>query len=109
MKTRIKKNDLVYVMRGRSAGQRQASRVLAVFPKTGRALVEGVNMVRKHQRARSQTGERGIIEKEAPIDLSNVMAIDSVTNEPTRIRMKINEDGTHERVSVEGNPIRIAR
>lgn len=75
----IKKDDMVLVISGNDrprGGQFVRGRVLAVFPKKGTALVEGVNMIKKHQKARSQNEQGGIIEKEAPIRLSKLMLVD---------------------------------
>jgi large subunit ribosomal protein L24 len=74
MSLRIKKNDLVVVLGGRYQGVR--GRVLQVMPKKGTAIVEGVRIVKKHQKARSQTDQGGIIEKEAPIPLSKLMLVE---------------------------------
>ena len=108
MKCKIKKNDMVVVRSGKDRDSKP-NRVLAVFPQTGRALVEHVNMVKKHQRARTQQSEQGIISQEAPIDISNLMCIDEKTRKPTRVKIRIGDDGKRERVSIEGNPILTAR
>jgi len=71
MSLRIKRDDMVMVISGRDKGAR--GRVLAVMPKKGKAIVEGVRMIKKHQKARSQQQPGGIVEREAPIDLSNLM------------------------------------
>ena len=71
MALHIKRDDMVLVISGRNKGAR--GRVLAVEPKKGTAIVEGINMIKKHQRARSQDKPGGIVEKEAPIQLSKLM------------------------------------
>lgn len=94
----VTKGDLVQVVSGEHAGQR--ARVLRVHPKTGRVTLEGVNLVKRHVRARAAGGESGIIEKPAPIHHSNVMLIDPKTGEPTRVRRRLDKDGTVERIAV---------
>jgi large subunit ribosomal protein L24 len=74
--------------------------VIRVYPKRGRITVKGVNIVKKHRKARTAEEQSGIIEMEAPIHVSNVMLIDPKKGEPTRTRMRIDEDGTKERISV---------
>jgi large subunit ribosomal protein L24 len=87
---KIKKGDRVIVLAGRDKGKQ--GEVIAVMPKENRALVRGVNIVRRHQRqTASQTG--GIISKEAPIDLSNLALEDPKDGKPTRVGFKILEDG----------------
>jgi large subunit ribosomal protein L24 len=66
--------------------------------KHNRVIVEGVNIVKKHQRARRQGQQSEIIEREAPIHISNVMLIDPNTSEPTRVTFRKREDGSHVRV-----------
>jgi large subunit ribosomal protein L24 len=97
-KTRIAKGDTVRVMRGDDKGKEGT--VTRVFPKTGRVLVEGVNIVKKHRKARRPEEQSGIIEMPAPIDISKVMLLDPKSGTPTRVRMRIDEDGTKERISV---------
>lgn len=74
MSLRIKRDDTVLVLSGRYKGTK--GRVLMVDPKKGKALVEGVNMIKKHQKARSQNEPGGIIEREAPIVLSKLMLVE---------------------------------
>jgi large subunit ribosomal protein L24 len=96
--------DTVRVMRGDDAGRE--GKVLDVFPKTGRITVEGVNIVKKHRRARSAEEESGIIEMPAPIHASNVMLLDPASGDPTRTRARLDADGTKERVATKsGQPI----
>src|SRR4051812_10485807 len=97
MKMRITKGDTVRVMRGDDKGKE--GKVIHVYPKTGRLTVEGVNIVKRHRRARSAEEESGIVDFPAPIHASNVMLIDAKGN-ATRMRMRIDEDGTKERMSV---------
>ncbi|HEX5437418.1 MAG TPA: 50S ribosomal protein L24 [Gemmatimonadaceae bacterium] len=95
---RITKGDTVRVMRGNDKGKE--GKVLRVYRKAGRVVVEGVNMVKRHRKARSAEEESGIIDFPAPINVSNVMLLDPKSGAPTRIRMRIDEDGTKERISV---------
>jgi large subunit ribosomal protein L24 len=94
----VSKGDSVRVMRGDDKGKE--GKVLRVFRKTGRVTVEGVNIVKRHHRARRAEEQSGIIEKPAPIHASNVMLLDPKSGEPTRIRRQIDDDGTKERISV---------
>jgi large subunit ribosomal protein L24 len=90
MAVKIKKGDRVVVTTGRDKGKK--GDVIKVFPKEDRALVSGVNMVKRHQR-QTQTQAGGIINKEAPIQLSNVAHVDPKTCDATRIGFKVLGDG----------------
>ncbi|MDX1637401.1 MAG: 50S ribosomal protein L24 [Balneolaceae bacterium] len=91
-KLHVKKGDEVKVIAGNDKGRE--GRVLAVFPKKYRVLVEGINMRVHHDKPSQQNPQGGRIEREAPIHVSNVMVIDPNTGEPTRIgRKRIEEDG----------------
>ena len=94
----VVRGDQVQVVRGDDKGKR--GEVIRVYPKKGRITVKGVNIVKRHRKARSAEEQSGIIEMEAPIHVSNVMLIDPKSGEPTRTRMRIDEDGTKERISV---------
>jgi large subunit ribosomal protein L24 len=98
VKLRVTKGDTVQVMRGDDKGK--TGEVIHVYPKTGRITVKGVNVVKKHRKARRAEEQSGIIELEAPIHASNVMLLDPKKGTPTRIRMRIDEDGTKERISI---------
>src|SRR5688500_18481455 len=107
MKTHVTKGDKVRVIRGENRGKEGA--VLKVLPRTGRGVVDGVNLVKKHTRATPEA-EGGIIEFPGPIHLSNVMLLDPKSGEPTRIRRRVNKDGSVDRLSVKsGQPIPRAR
>jgi len=93
----ITKGDTVQVVSGEDKGKR--GRVLRVHPKTGRVTVQGVNMIKRHQR-QTPTAEAGIIEREAPIHHSKVMLLDPKSGAPTRVRRRIDADGTVERIAV---------
>ena len=86
---KIKKDDMVMVIAGDEKGKK--GRVLAVFPKRNRVLVEGVNFVKRHQRQTSANVPGGIIEKEAPIHISNVMLL--WNGKPTKVGFRFLEDG----------------
>ena len=93
---KIKKGDKVVVLAGRDKGK--SGEVIEVRPKENRALVRGVNMVRRHQR-QSASQEGGIISKEGPINLSNIAIEDPKDGKPTRIGFKILADGKKVRVA----------
>jgi large subunit ribosomal protein L24 len=100
----VTKGDTVRVMRGDEKGKE--GKVIRIYPKTGRVLIEGINMVKKHRKARNADEQSGIIEQPAPMHASNVMLLDAKTGEPTRTRSRIDDDGTKERVGVRsGEPI----
>ncbi len=101
--TKITKGDTVQVMRGSDKGKQ--GKVMRVFLKKGRVLVEGINIVKRHTRATRPEDTGGIIEKPAPVALSNVMLLDPKTGKPTRIRARIDTDGTKERVSVKSGDV----
>jgi large subunit ribosomal protein L24 len=90
MAAKIKKGDKVVVLAGRDRGRN--GEVIRMFPAEQRALVRGVNMVRRHQKQSAQS-EGGIISKEAPIHLSNLAISDPKDGKATRVGFKILEDG----------------
>jgi large subunit ribosomal protein L24 len=91
MAAKYKKGDTVIVMTGRDKGKK--GEILRVLPAAQRVFVQGVNIVKRHTRA-TQTQTGGIVEKEAPIHMSNLAHIDPKTDEPTRIGFKFMEDKT---------------
>ena len=100
----VTKGDTVRVMRGDDKGKE--GKVLRIYPKTGRVLIEGINIVKKHRKARNADDQSGIFDQPAPMHSSNVMLIDSKSGEPTRTKARIDSDGTKERVGVRsGEPI----
>ena len=103
--TRITKGDVVMIVRGSKDDKGKTGKVMRVFLKTGRVLVEGINIVKRHTRATRPEETGGIIEKPAPVALSNVMLIDPKTGKATRIRARIDTDGTKERVSVKSGDV----
>ncbi len=84
---KIRKNDNVIVISGNDRGK--TGKVLKVFPKNFRVIVEGINMRKRHTKPSQKNPQGGIIEKEAPIHASNVMLLDPKTNEPTRLGSQI--------------------
>ena len=104
-KLKVMKGDRVRVIRGNYRDMEGS--VLEVFPDTERVRVEGVNMRKRHTRPSQTNPDGGIITFEAPIHISNVMLLDSAADDTaSRIRMRIEEDGTKERIAVKtGNPI----
>lgn len=91
MKFHIKKGDTVKVIAGEDKGM--TGRVVKVIKEKNRALVEGVNIVKKHQKPSATSPQGGIVEKEAPIHVSNLMLMDPKENVPTRIGRKKDENG----------------
>jgi large subunit ribosomal protein L24 len=85
-KIHIKKGDQVAVVEGSYKGKK--GKVLEVFPKDNRAIVEGVNVVKKHQKPTNDK-PGGIIDREAPIHISNLMLVDPKTGEPTRVGRRV--------------------
>jgi large subunit ribosomal protein L24 len=103
----IKAGDTVAIIAGRDQfvtdkkgnKTRKTGRVLKVYPKTDRVLVEGVNIIKKHQRPTQQDDKGGILEKEAPIHVSNVALLDPKTQKPTRVGYRL----------VDGKKVRYAK
>jgi len=96
VKLKIKKGDTVLVVAGRERGK--SGKVTRVAPDHGHVFVERLNVVKRHQKARSPQGGGGIIEKEAPIPISNVMYLCRKCNEPVRVGKKQLDDGRSLRV-----------
>jgi len=97
-KLHIKKGDTVFVITGEYKGQK--GRVLEVIRKTNNAIVEGINLISKHTKPNAKHPQGGIIKKEAPINISNLMLVDPSSGEPTRIRRKLNEKDKLYRYSI---------
>jgi large subunit ribosomal protein L24 len=96
MRAQIRKNDTVMVITGRERGK--TGKVLRVLPDRGRATVERLNMVKRHAKARGPQRASGIVEKEAPIHLSNLMIMCDKCNAPVRMGKRRLEDGRSVRV-----------
>lgn len=90
-KFHIKKGDKVRVLSGEDRGKEGT--VLEMVTKTGKAIVEGINVVKKHKKPDANNPQGGIVETEAPIYVSKLMLIDPATNEPTRVGRKLDENG----------------
>ncbi len=93
---KIRKNDDVLVTAGKDKGKK--GKVRFAYPKDDRILVEGVNFIKKHARATGQARQAGIIEREATINVSDVMLLCSKCNRPTRVGARILGDGKKVRV-----------
>ena len=93
---KIRKNDTVLVVTGKDKGKK--GKVRSVQPKDERLLLEGINLIKRHARATGQARQAGIIEREAPIHVSNVMLLCSKCNHPSRIGFRFLEDGKKVRV-----------
>jgi large subunit ribosomal protein L24 len=103
-KLSIRRGDRVKVIRGNFAGTE--GNVLRVLPTENRVVVEGVNVRKRHMRPTQENPEGGIVSFEAPIHASNVMLIDPSTGDPTRVRSRLDTDGTRERIATKsGNPV----
>jgi large subunit ribosomal protein L24 len=107
MPARIKRDDEVIVISGKDRGKR--GKVLRVLPKESRVFVEGLNIIKRHQRpTQTASGQQagGVIEREGPIHVSNVMLIDPKDGKPTRVGIEIGEPGPDGRA---GKRLRIAK
>jgi large subunit ribosomal protein L24 len=94
----VTKGDTVRVVRGDDKGKE--GKIIRVYTKTGRVVVEGVNIVKRHRRARRAEEQSGIVDFPAPIHSSNVMLLDPKSGNPTRTRRKLDDDGSKERIAV---------
>jgi large subunit ribosomal protein L24 len=98
-KPRIKKGEMVIVIAGKDRDLGQPRRVLQVMPRKNRVLVEGANMIKRHERPNPQRNSKGgILEREASIHISNVMPVDPETGKHTRVGARL-EDGRRARVA----------
>ena len=93
---KIRKNDAVLVIAGKDKGKK--GKVRFAYPKDERVLVEGINLIKRHTRARGQVRQAGIIEREAPIHVSDVMLLCNKCNHPTRIGFRYLQDGRKVRI-----------
>ena len=99
----IRKGDKVKILAGRDKGK--TGKVIHVYPKKGRALVEGVNMVKKHMRRSQQNPQGGVQNRELPIQLSNLGLLDPISNKPTRIKTLVAQDGSKQRVAAKNKAV----
>jgi large subunit ribosomal protein L24 len=95
---RIRSGDEVVVIAGKHKGRR--GKVLRVVPESDRVVVQGVNVVTKHVKPGKENPQGGIVKREAPVHLSNVMLADPQSGDPTRVRFKVLDDGRKVRVAV---------
>ncbi len=93
---KIKKNDTVKISTGKDKGK--TGKVITVWPKANRALVQGLNMVKKHTRPTREDQKGGVIQKESPIQISNLMVVCQKCSKPARVGFSILSDGTKTRI-----------
>lgn len=93
---KIKKNDTVLIIAGKDRGKK--GKVRKALPKDKKVIVEGLNMIKRHSKASGQARQAGIIELEAPLDVSNVMFICGKCNRPTRVGFRVLSDGRKARI-----------
>lgn len=93
---KVRKNDIVLVITGKDKGKK--GKVRRALPKENKVIVEGINMIKRHSRARGAARQAGIIELEAPLRVSNVMLLCSKCNRPARIGFRFLDDGKKARV-----------
>ncbi len=103
MSLRIRKGDKVKVLAGKDRGK--SGRVIEVYPNTSRALVEGVNMVKKHMRKSQQNPNGAVVQKELPIHISNLSLLDPTSSKTTRIATLVAEDGSKQRAAVKSKAV----
>jgi len=99
----VKKNDMVMIIAGKEKGK--SGKVARLFPAKGRLTVEGLNVVKRHTRPSRANQEGGIVEKEAPLDASNVQLLCSECHKPTRTGVRVLEDGRKVRYCKKCNEI----
>ena len=100
---KIKKGDIVSVIKGNDKGKK--GKLLRILPGQQLAIVEGINLVKKHKRRTQQDQQGGIVSIEAPINLSNVMLFCKHCNRPVRLQAKILNDGTKSRICKKCNEV----
>jgi len=100
---RIRKNDIVKVISGKDKGKQ--GRVIMVFPKANRLLVEKINLVKKAKRKTQQDPQGGLVDIEAPLHISNVALIDPKSEKPTRFGASILKDGSKVRISKQSQDV----
>lgn len=100
-KSRIRKGDTVVVVSGRERGK--TGKVLSIDLRAGKVVVEKLNVIKRHTKPNQKAKQGGILEKEAPLQISNVMFFCPVTRKPTRIGIRVLEDGRRARFSKKSN------
>ena len=103
MSLRVRRGDKVFVLAGKDKGK--SGKVIHVYPQKGRALVEGINRVKKHVRKSQKNPQGGIIQQEIPIHLSNLSLLCPVSGKPSRLKTLIAADGSKQRVSAENKAV----
>lgn len=93
---RLKKNDTVKILAGKDKGK--SGKILFVFPDKGRVLVQGLNLIKKHIRRTREDQQGGVIQKESPIHISNLMVVCQKCGKPTKIGFNVLSDGTKIRI-----------
>jgi large subunit ribosomal protein L24 len=104
---RLQRGDQVVVISGKYKGKQ--GRVKRVLLEQDKVIIEGINLVKRHTRPNPRNQQGGIIEKEAPIHGCKVMPVDPTTQKPTRVRIKVDENGLKTRVAQSGAEIRAER
>ncbi len=99
----IKKGDKVFILAGKDKGK--SGRVIYVYPKKNRALVEGINLMKKHLRKSQQNPQGGIVSRETTIHLSNLSLVCPVSGKPTRLKMLVAGDGSKQRLSAKNKAV----
>ena len=95
----IKKGDTVQIIAGKGAAKKQTGKVLKIYTKKSLVLVEGYNFIKRHTKPNKSNQRGGIVEKEAPVQISNVMLISPKSGKPTRVGVKILENQSKVRFS----------
>ena len=102
LKIKLKKQDEVCVIAGKDKGK--TGKILKVVPSTNKAFVSGINMITKHQKA-TQAGTGGLVKKESPIDISNLVLMDPKLKVPTKVGFKLDKNGTKVRFAKKSGEI----
>jgi len=100
-KSRIRKGDTVVVIAGRERGK--SGKVLSIDPRVGKVVVEKLNMIKRHTKPNQKVKQGGILEREAPLAISNVLYLCPVTKKPTRLGVRMLDDGRRIRFSKKSN------
>jgi len=103
MARHVRKGDTVMVIAGNDKGM--TGEVLSIDTKRDKVLVQGVNRVYRHLRPSREHPQGGRIQKEMPIDISNVLPVDPKTGQPTRVRFRVNSDGSKDRVAAKSDEV----
>ena len=99
----IKRGDKILVLAGRDKGK--TGKVIHVYPKKARALVEGINMVKKHMRKSQQHPQGAVVNKELPIHISNLSLLEPTSGKQTRIKTTVAKDGSKQRISAKNKAV----